>query len=65
MVGPKRAIRVIRALESAGFKIVGPDPTQEMVEAACDTCSPREMNDMFKRLKAAFDAAPLYGEVRE
>ena len=55
------ALSLIRALESAGLKIVGREATEGMLDAlkSWDSEGYAGIWD------AAFDAAPLYGEVGE
>jgi len=65
-VSESLALRVVSAIESAGFKIVGREPTAEMVDAILDgTPDSFHFTAAQPLWAAAFDAAPLYGEVGE
>jgi DUF1009 family protein len=56
---------VIRALESAGFKIAGREATDGMVSQMHLTTRYNDAAGFHEMWKAAFDAAPIYGEVGE
>jgi len=58
----RKAIDAIRALESAGYRIVGRDDMNDVVEAVFRTNSLSSVVDGEDFIQAAFDAAPLYGE---
>lgn len=55
----------IRALESAGYRIVGREHTKEMAVAILYGCLHSDVPTAATIWQAAFDAAPLYGEVGE
>jgi len=52
----------IRALESSGYRIVGREPTEEMVDAMVTADRGKTLGSRVTfAFQAAFDAAPLYG----
>jgi hypothetical protein len=59
-----QARAAIRALESAGYRIVGRELTDGMKAVLCDLEGPWPINSLVEQevWQAAFDAAPLYGE---
>ena len=60
------AVCLVRALESAGYRIVRREPTEEMVDAMVTADRGKTLGSRVTfAYQAAFDAAPLYGEVGE
>ena len=61
------ALAALRAIEGAGYKVVGREATEGMQEAAAETAfddfNQFDEIDFGKVLVAAFDAAPTVGEV--
>ena len=56
------AVCLIRALESAGYRIVGRDATEGMLGAMRENVIDPEQFSAHYVYQAAFDAAPVYGE---
>ena len=59
------ALSAIRVLENAGYRIVEWKPTEEMLNAMQEPVPDYQEVESYYIWQAAFNAAPIYGEVEE